>query len=289
MNLFNDFILSSMTSVFNIQLNNFTFYSSLPSLPNTNKELTLFLDAIPLGEPFFELYKTINYFSEVYKKILEAQKSSCIAVDIGTKNYKNRDNWLDFDRIPKYKLTLENVLSEMDSSKEVRVSVNSKGLPINFPFLTRAKSLKYFYKKIESSSIVSTIIFNKSAKLKTTFGDWFYTGAFLYAYQTPDNWGTSIISWEDVFNIETGILKYLNSNIVVVSDMTIQIHIEGEFNSEIVTELNQTLFFSDKHDENLVIKCVLEEDKSISISIFLSKNKNYLLGVEYSSVKSLLN
>lgn len=291
-------VLNGLAKVFNALLANFTFFATLPDLPKNDTDLVKLLDTIPTGSKFFDSTVPLNYFSEVYGEILKAQINQPLSIEIGLNNYTNTENWIVPYTVPKYTPTLNTVKEAIENSSKSHLIVKSNQHPIRipvypeFPVLVVSNPLTEFNKQVEKAIITTTITFNQASSQRILFGNWFSSAAFLYAYQTPSNWDDSVISWETVFNEETGILKYINSYITAVSDMTIEIHISGNYNRETITMLEsvpeQVIFPFYQKINNSSISYRLEEDKSITIRLVVPKNQNYVFGMQYISVKHLL-
>ncbi|TDQ25685.1 hypothetical protein [Tenacibaculum caenipelagi] len=291
-------VLNGLAKLFNALLDNFTFYATLPNLPNSETDFAKLLDTIPTGSEFFDSTIPLNYFSEVYGLILEAQKEKPLSIEIGLNNYKNATNWIIPYSIPKYTPELTTVIEAVENSQKSKLIVESDNQPISipvypqFPQLVVNNSLENFNRQVIDAVITTTIAFSQSTSQRISFGNWFSSTAFLYAYQTPENWDNSIISWDDVFNTNTGILKYINSYITVVSDMIIEIHISGHYNEDIITMLksipNQVIFPFYQKINASSINYILEKDQSITIQLVVPKNQNYVFGMQYQEVKNLL-
>ncbi|WP_425658515.1 hypothetical protein [Tenacibaculum ascidiaceicola] len=294
----NYLVLNELAGLFNAQLCDFTFYATLPDLPKTETDFVKLLDSVPIGNEFFDSTVPLNYFSEVYGEILKAQINQPLSIEIGLNNYTNTENWIVPYTVPKYTPTLNTVKEAIENSSKSHLIVKSNQHPIRipvypeFPVLVVSNPLMEFNKQVEKAIITTTITFNQASSQRILFGNWFSSAAFLYAYQTPSNWDDSVISWETVFNEETGILKYINSYITAVSDMTIEIHISGNYNRETITMLEsvpeQVIFPFYQKINNSSISYRLEEDKSITIRLVVPKNQNYVFGMQYISVKHLL-
>ncbi|MGQ3678271.1 hypothetical protein [Tenacibaculum discolor] len=294
----NYLVLNELAELFNAQLCDFTFYATLPDLPKTKTDFVKLLDSVPIGNEFFDSTVPLNYFSEVYGEILKAQINQPLSIEIGLNNYNNTENWIVPYTVPKYTPTLNTVKEAIENSSKSHLIVKSNQHPIRipvypeFPVLVVSNPLMEFNKQVEKAIITTTITFNQASSQRILFGNWFSSAAFLYAYQTPSNWDDSVISWETVFNEETGILKYINSYITAVSDMTIEIHISGNYNRETIIMLEsvpeQVIFPFYQKINNSSISYRLEEDKSITIRLVVPKNQNYVFGMQYISVKHLL-
>lgn len=262
-------------------------------------EFAHFLDGVPLGNQFADIGSNGSCFSQVYGKILAAQKEQPLAIQIGNSNYQNKENWIAPLSIPKYNPTYEMVNSQMGGASKGKIEVESNQQAIKipttteFPNIITSAPLVDFYEKVASSNFTTTISFDHCASLSINVGAWFFAGAFLYAYQTPDNWNSEIISWNDVFDPTSGILKYINSSVAVVSNMKIELSISGEFDAPTVEMLKGILkpiiFPFYEPIDNATLDVVLEEDKSICIVQTLPEDANYIFGIAYQDVKQLLS
>ena len=149
-----------------------------------------------------------------------------------------------------------------------------------------------FYQKVAQSNFTTIVTFKKTANISVSLGDWFFSAAFIYAYQTPNNWEQSIISWDDVFGPESQILKYVNSSVAIVSDMTIELLIAGNFNLKTIKILqdlpNQVIFPFYQKIEGSKINFSLQKDNSIKITLVVPKKNNYVFGVHYQNVNDYL-
>ncbi|TCI84741.1 hypothetical protein [Tenacibaculum sp. M341] len=285
-NELDNLVLDSLANVFNFQLKNFTFYNSLPTLNLNNNDLTEILDTIPNGNQFFNTSSQKILFTEIYQKILETQKKTPVAVFLGLDNFYNEQN---NNTSYTYKPSIEEVHNKIESSGNIKILISSKNVHLQN---NSYELLDDFIKKVATSNFKISITFNKSTSLNITYGNWFYSGAFIYTFQSPNNWTPSILSWDDIYNENTGILHYLNSKIVVVSGIKIHVLITGNFTIETVNLLNDIsypLFFSfHKNAKDLNISYFLESNKNISILISSKTDDIRLLGTQFSAVKDCM-
>lgn len=296
---FNYLVLNELAELFNAQLSNFTFYAFLPNLPTNEADFSVLIDTIPVGTEFFDSALPLNYFSKVYGRILNAQINQPLAIQIGLNDYNNATNWIVPYTIPKYTPSLNTFKGAIGNSSQSKIIVKSNEqvirIPVypEFPVLVVNTSLDNFTNEVAKSVVTVTIAFSESTTQKINFGNWFSSAAFLYAYQTPSNWDDSVISWDEVFNPKTGILKNINSYISAVSDMTIKIHISGTYTEETVSLLTsipeQVIFPFYQQINGAIIEYTLETDKSLTITLKVPKNNQYyLFGVQYQNVEELL-
>lgn len=292
-------VLSKIAGLFDASLDEFTFYTTLPGLPDSADDFAHFLDSIPKGEMFFKSGETINYFSQVYGKILKAQKKQPLAIEIGLKNFKDKNNWLSPYTIPKNTPTLESAKSHIGDAGKAETTVKSSQQPVivptvpEFPNIVYSASLLDFFQKVAQSEFTTTVTFDKACSIPVGLGGWFSTGAFLYAYQTPDNWDTSVISWDEVFGSASGILKYINTSVVLVSDMTIELLVSGSFDTSTVKMLqaipDQIIFPFYQQISGSELSFALEEDKSIKITLKVPQKSDYIFGIQYQSIKHYIS
>ncbi|WP_428740229.1 hypothetical protein [Tenacibaculum sp.] len=291
-------VFNGLAELFNVQLSNFTFYASLPNLPTDETVLAKLLDVIPIGGEFLDDSISVNYFSKIYGLILEAQKEKPLSIEIGLNNYNNVANWIIPYTVPKYSPNLDTIKEAIDNSQKSKLVAQSNRQPISipvypqFPELVVNNSMLEFNNQVAQSTVTTTITFSQSTNQRISFGNWFSSAAFLYAYQTPSNWDDSIISWEDVFNDNTGILKYINTHIIAVSDMKIEIQISGNYNEENITILQsipeQVIFPFYQKINASSINYSLESDKSLKIELIVPKNQDYIFGMQYERIKNFL-
>lgn len=292
-------VLNSLASAFNAKLKDFTFYTSLPSLPKHEATLAKFLDQVPTGlEFFYEHDDSIAFFSHVYGQILQAQINEPLAIKIGRDNYNNTDYWIEPYDIPTYSPIISSVIDKLEMSNGTKVTTSSSTQKVRvpaypqFPILETSGPLMAFYQQVANSEVTVSTTFSESTSLPITFGHWYYAGAFLYAYQTPDNWDNTIISWDDVFG-KDGILQYINYSIAVVSDMTMKIEVQGDFDQDIIALLEsipQPVVFPFYHQINSSnLTYTIDEGKLIiTLQVPQSQSNNYIFGMQYRSVKYLL-
>jgi len=211
------------------------------------------------------------------------------AIEMGAKRFNDRANWLHPFTIPKNAPTFENAKNTIDSAGEKKVVVKSNEQPIQEPVVPEYPNIIYsvplldFFRKVALAKFTTKVEFSKAASIPVELGNWFYSGAFLYAYQTPDNWNSDIISWKDVFG-DNGILKYINTSIALISDMTIELQVSGNFDNDTVQMLkaipDQVIFPFFQKIKGSELNFTLETDHSIKITLTVPKKSDYIFGVK---------
>lgn len=299
-NTLDQLVLANIANVFNAQLSNFTFYTALPNLPATEEDWAQFLDILPSSQLFYTTPDFINTFSQVYGQILNAQVARPLAIQIGDNQYQTANNWLVPFSIPKYTPTLSSAKTAMQQAGQAKITVKSQQQKIvvptypAFPELVVSNPLLDFYRAVAQSNFTTTVTFTQAASLPIKVGPWYNSGAFLYAYQTPNNWNPLVISWDQVFNATTGILRDINISIAIVSDMTIVLHVSGNYTQATIACLEQipqqVIFPFYQQIDSASIAYALEADNSVSITLQVPKSSNYyVFGIQYQNVQSLLS
>lgn len=292
-------VLTNIAAIFNAQLNNFTFYTAMPSLPETEEDWAQFLDVVPQAEVFHSNSNLSHYFSQVYGQILKAQISQPIAIQIGNKQFNNVDNWVVPFSIPKYVPTLVSAQAAMQQATQTKITLASAQQNIvvppypEFPEIVVSTPLIDFCHAVAQNNFTITVAFDQSVCLPIQVGAWYASAAFLYAYQTPNNWDASIISWDEVFNPDTGILRYINTGTAIVSDMTLTLQVSGTYNQATIEALEnipqQVLFPFYRQINTSTPIYILEPNNNISIKLQVPKsNGYYLFGMQYQNVRNLL-
>lgn len=297
---FDQLVLANIAAIFNAQLSNFTFYTAMPSLPETEEEWAQLLDTVPQAEIFHSVSDSTYHFSQVYGKILKAQISKPLSIQIGNNQYNNVDNWLVPFSVPKYVPTLASAQAAIQQATQAKITVASAQQNIvvppypEFPEIVASTALIDFYQAVAQNNFTITTTFDRSVCLPIQLGAWYASAAFLYAYQTPNNWNASIISWDEVFNPNTGILRHINTGAAIVSDMTLTLQVSGVYNQATIDALEnipqQVLFpfYQQINTSNPIY--TLEPNNSISIKLQVPKSDgNYLFGMQYQNLGNFLS
>lgn len=297
---FDQLVLANIAAIFNAQLSNFTFYTAMPNLPETEEDWAQLLDLVPQAEIFHSAPGSTYYFSQVYGQILKAQIKQPIAIQIGNNNYNNAHNWLVPFTIPKYVPTLASAEAAIQQASQTKITLschqqNTVVPPYpEFPEIVASSPLIGFYHAVAQNNFTITVVFDQSASLPIQVGAWYNSAAFLYAYQTPNNWNTSIVSWDEVFNPDTGILRDINIAVAIVSDLTLTMQIAGTYDQATIDALEQipqqVLFPFYQQIQTSSPVYTLESDNSLSIKLEVPKsNEYYLFGIQYQNVRNLFS
>lgn len=297
---FDQLVLANIAAIFNAQLSNFTFYTTMPGLPETEQDWAQLLDLVPQAELFYSASGSTYHFSQVYGQILKSQIKHPIAIQVGNNNYNDAHNWLVPFTIPKYVPTLASAQAAIQQASQTRITLSSPQQSMvvppypEFPEIVASSVLIDFYRTVAQNNFTITVAFDQSVSLPIQVGAWYNSAAFLYAYQTPSNWNASIISWDEVFNPNTGILRNLNTAVAMVSDMTLTLQIAGTYNQATVDALEQipqqVLFPFYQQIQTSSPVYTLESDRSLTIKLEVPKsNEYYLFGIQYQNVQNLFS